>query len=44
MTANAFDDDKKMAYDAGMDAHVAKPIDMNVLKKTVAKLRGGHNE
>ena len=43
MTANAFDDDKKMAHDAGMDAHVAKPIDMNVLKKTVAKLRGGRN-
>ncbi|MCH5166218.1 MAG: response regulator, partial [Clostridiales bacterium] len=39
MTANAFDDDKKMAYDAGMNAHVAKPIDMSVLKKTVAKLR-----
>ena len=44
MTANAFDDDKKMAYDAGMNAHVAKPIDMAVLKKTVAKLRGGHHE
>ena len=44
MTANAFDDDKKMAYDAGMNAHVAKPIDMDVLKKTVAKLLGGHNE
>ena len=44
MTANAFDDDKKMAYDAGMNAHVAKPIDMSVLKKTVAKLREEHNE
>ena len=44
MTANAFDDDKKMAYDAGMNAHVAKPIDMDVLKKTVAKLLGGQNE
>ena len=44
MTANAFDDDKKMAFDAGMNAHVAKPIDMDVLKKTVAKLRGGRNE
>ena len=38
MTANAFDDDKKMAYDAGMNAHVAKPIDMAIVKKTVAKL------
>ena len=44
MTANAFDDDKKAAYDAGMNAHVAKPIDMSLLKKTVAKVQGGHNE
>ena len=44
MTANAFDDDKKAAYDAGMNAHVAKPIDMNLVKKTVAKVLGGHNE
>ena len=44
MTANAFDDDKKMAYDAGMNAHVAKPIDMSVVKKTIAKLLGGRNE
>ena len=42
MTANAFDDDKKAAYDAGMNAHVAKPINMDVLKKTVAKLLGGN--
>ena len=35
MTANAFDDDIKKAFDAGMNAHVAKPIDMDKLKKTV---------
>ena len=44
MTANAFDDDKKAAFDAGMNAHVAKPIDMKLVKKTVAKVLGGHNE
>ena len=44
MTANAFDDDKKAAYDAGMDAHVAKPINMDIVKKTVAKLLGGKHE
>ena len=44
MTANAFDDDKKMAYDAGMNAHVAKPINMDIVKKTVAKLLGGNHE
>lgn len=32
MTANAFSEDVKNAMDAGMNAHVAKPIDMKVLK------------
>lgn len=31
ITANAFAEDKKKALDVGMNAHVAKPIDMNVL-------------
>ena len=35
MTANAFEEDKRNALDAGMNAHIAKPIDeknlMNVL-------------
>ncbi len=41
MTANAFDDDVKAALDSGMNAHLAKPIDMNKLKKIIARLRGG---
>ena len=28
MTANAFAEDKKKALDAGMDAHIAKPVDI----------------
>ena len=32
MTANAFAEDVQAALDAGMNAHVAKPIDLNVLK------------
>ena len=44
MTANAFDDDKKAAYDSGMNAHVAKPIDIPELKKIVAKILGERNE
>jgi CheY-like chemotaxis protein len=35
MTANAFDDDVRMCLDAGMNAHVAKPVDPNMLYSTI---------
>ncbi len=35
VTANAFDDDKKNAKDAGMNGHIAKPIDFELLEKTM---------
>lgn len=35
MTANAFDEDVVMALDAGMNAHISKPIDTEVLYKTL---------
>ncbi len=35
MTANAFAEDEKAALEAGMDAHVAKPIDVDLLKKVI---------
>ncbi len=35
MTANAFAEDVKDAMDAGMTAHIAKPVDMKLLKKTI---------
>ncbi len=38
MTANAFQEDKKNAFKAGMNAHVAKPIDMPLLLRTIASL------
>ena len=38
MTANAFDEDKKAAYDAGMDGHVAKPIDVDKLMDALGKI------
>ncbi len=37
MTANAFDEDKKAALDAGMNAHISKPIDFSVLLKEMGK-------
>ena len=37
MTANAFSEDKQAALDAGMNDHVAKPINMNVLVPTIQK-------
>ncbi|MCI8418201.1 MAG: response regulator [Lachnospiraceae bacterium] len=38
MTANAFAEDIRDALEAGMSAHVAKPIDMAVLEQTVKAL------
>ena len=38
MTANAFEEDKKMAMDAGMNGHVSKPIDVNVLEKQILNI------
>ena len=37
MTANAFSEDKQVALDAGMNDHVAKPINMSVLVPTLRK-------
>ena len=37
MTANAFSEDRQAALDAGMNDHVAKPINMNILVPTIRK-------
>ena len=38
MTANAFDDDKKKAQEAGMNAHLIKPLNVSELMKTIGTL------
>lgn len=40
MTANAFEEDVRRAMEAGMNAHIAKPIGVEKLRSTVAKLIG----
>ena len=37
MTADAFTDDMKRCIDAGMNAHIAKPIDIETVKRTLKK-------
>ena len=46
MTANAFSSDVQACLNAGMDAHVSKPLDISVLERTLkivaaAKFSGG---
>ena len=41
MTANAFSEDVQNAFNAGMNAHIVKPVDMKVLIKTVRNLQTG---
>ena len=37
MTANAFEEDKQRAFDAGMNDHISKPISLNALLATLRK-------
>ena len=37
MTANAFAEDAQKCLSVGMNAHVAKPVDMNILVPTMMK-------
>ena len=40
MTANAFEEDRKKAFAAGMDGHIAKPVDVQVLFTTLEQIIG----
>ena len=37
MTANAFEEDRRKAKEAGMDEHIAKPIDVDLLRQTLLR-------
>ncbi len=37
MTANAFEEDKANAYAAGMNGHIAKPLDVAILAQVIAE-------
>lgn len=44
MTANAFSEDVKNALDSGMNAHIAKPVDLEQLKRVVSNLLAQRNK
>ncbi len=38
MTANAFEEDRRKAFETGMNGHIVKPIDMNSIADTLDKI------
>ena len=40
MTANAMEEDKEAALKNGMNAHIAKPLDIDLFMKVLAKYLG----
>lgn len=39
MTANAFEEDRKKAIKAGMNAHIAKPISADIILENLERMR-----
>ena len=44
MTANAFSEDMQHSLAVGMNAHISKPVDMKLLKKTIRNIKFGGDE
>jgi signal transduction histidine kinase/ActR/RegA family two-component response regulator len=44
MTANAFSEDRQVCIDAGMNDHIAKPVDPEVLFETLIKWLNNHSK
>ena len=42
MTANTYEEDTRRSYEAGMDAHLTKPLDIRLLQSYVRRLREEH--
>lgn len=38
MTANAFTEDVQASIEAGMNGHIAKPVDINLLYTTITSM------
>lgn len=38
MTANAFAEDRQKAFNVGMNGHIAKPINTEILRETLREL------
>ena len=38
LSANAFEEDRKASADAGMNGHLAKPVNVSVLLKMLCKM------
>ena len=44
MTANAFDEDEKKCMEAGMNAHLVKPLDIQKMKEAVCRYLNKQND
>ena len=44
LTANAFYADVQKCLEAGMDDHLSKPVDPELMKKTLARVMGGEEK
>ena len=44
MTANSFEEDVSAALNAGMNGHIAKPVDAEKVEKTICSVLGSQSE